>query len=244
LTAGQDHIIFSIAFEYFLTAPSFYLLRSATLFSPEGIRMFDYACATRCLCFAPMRLGELAPMQRYHPEPGLKLDDWPEDELARVRAVLKKLAALRVDSPDDAEDLVQETLVTMTEKCPQIALQKGLLIWGMGILRKKIGNHYRKNRRFTSWEELISKSQDGAGSAGSMPEQESRVHQIELCDLLNRALASFPPRERVAVELYLAGSPAREIADLLYPERYQNIVNWVHRGRKKLARELRRYGYP
>jgi RNA polymerase sigma factor (sigma-70 family) len=206
--------------------------------------MLDYACATRCLCFAPMQLGERAAVPLYHSEPGLKLDDWPEDELARVRSVLKKLAALRVDNPDDAEDLVQETLVTMTEKCPQIALQKGLLIWGMGILRKKIGNHYRKNRRFTSWEDLSPNSRERAGSAGSMPEQESRLHQAELCELLNRALASFPPRERMAVELYLAGSPAREIAELLYPERYQNIVNWVHRGRKKLARELGRYGYP
>src|SRR5207247_5159091 len=82
------------------------------------------------------RSGALSPEMR----------DWPTEELLRIRLVLKRLTALRVKNPDDAEDLVQEALLTMTQKFPEIELHKGLMVWGMGILRKKVGNYYRRCR--------------------------------------------------------------------------------------------------
>src|SRR5262245_44132029 len=79
-----------------------------------------------------------------------ELRHFPPEELARIRMVLRKLTALRIENPEDAEDLVQETLLTMTEKCPEIELRKGLLVWGMGILRKKVGNYYRRVQRYSA----------------------------------------------------------------------------------------------
>jgi hypothetical protein len=41
----------------------------------------------------------------------------------------------------------------------------------------------------------------------------------------------------------IAGFNAGEIARQLHPERYQNVINSLYRGRKKLARALAKYGY-
>jgi RNA polymerase sigma factor (sigma-70 family) len=188
-------------------------------------------------------IRERAPLVQYQARQGPTLDDWTDEELVRIRLVLRKLTALRVDNPEDAEDLVQDTLLTMAEKCTEIRLEKGLLIWSMGILRKKIGNYYRRTRRFVSLDDLLAGARDQDRNAVVEPTQESLLRHAELRALLGKALSALAPRERIAVELFLSGSPTHEIADLLYPERYQNIVNWVHRGRKKLARELARHGY-
>ena len=170
------------------------------------------------------------------------LRQWPAEELARIRVVLRKLTALRIGNPEDAEDLVQETLLTMTEKYPEIELQKGLLVWGMGILRKKVGNYYRREQRFAALQREL-----GTGAMPSLtqaaPEAESTTHYRELRTLVEVILQKFPPHERAVMELLVSGLPINEIVRALYPERYQNIVNRVHRGRKRLHKELAKYGY-
>ena len=172
-----------------------------------------------------------------------KSSDWTEEELARIRLVLRKLTALRVDNAEDAEDLVQETLLTMVRKAPGIDLEKGLLIWAMGILRKKVGNYYRRPQRFTSLDDNKHVPRDAVRRLSAIPSPESSLHHAELCAMVDGILTKLPPREREAIDLYLAGRQTGEIVSLLRPERYQNIVNRLHRGRKKLAQELVRRGY-
>jgi RNA polymerase sigma factor (sigma-70 family) len=164
---------------------------------------------------------------------------WREEDLARIRLVLRKLTALRVGNPADAEDLVQETLLTMVRKAPEIDIEKGLLIWAMGILRKKVGNYYRRTQRFILLDDRVHH----AGGLSPVPSPESSLHHTELCAMIDGILTKLPRRERDAVDLYLAGRQTSEIVSLLHPERYQNTVNRLHRGRKKVARELARHGY-
>ena len=171
-----------------------------------------------------------------------ELADWPPEELDRIWKVFRKLTALRIENSDDAEDIVQDAFVTMTEKCGEFELRKGLLVWGMGILRKKVGNYYRKTRRYTSLDgdawtrDLIERAQ-------IKPMAEAMLHQAELLQLVDGILQNFPLPERAVLLLMFDGLSTIEIADLLYPERYQNIVNRLHRGRKRLYKELRKYGY-
>jgi RNA polymerase sigma factor (sigma-70 family) len=172
-----------------------------------------------------------------------KSSDWTEEELARIRLVLRKLTALRVDNAEDAEDLVQETFLTMVRKAPGIDLEKGLLIWAMGILRKKVGNYYRRPQRFTSLDDNRNAPRDAVRCSSAVPSPESNLHHAELCAMVDGILMKLSPREREAIDLYLAGKQTCEIVSLLHPERYQNVVNRLHRGRKKLARELVRCGY-
>ncbi len=166
-----------------------------------------------------------------------------EEDLERIRSILRRLSIMRVDNPEDAEDLVQETLLTMIRKAPEIDLEKGVLVWAMGILRKKVGNYYRRAQRFTSLDDQKTPSKDAGRYSSSVPSPESSLRHAELCTVIDGILLKLSPCERTAIDLYLAGRQTCEIASLLYPERYQNIVNRLHRGRRKLAKELARQGY-
>ena len=42
--------------------------------------------------------------------------------------------------------------------------------------------------------------------------------------------------------MLISGLDPGEIVDRLDPERYQNVINRLHRGRRRLAAELARYG--
>ena len=95
----------------------------------------------------PFFINETAGLEERSPLCKPKLGDWSDQEIASIRNVLHRLTALRVMNAEDAEDLVQDTFLTMAMKCPEIELEKGLLIWSMGILRKKVGNYYRKAQR-------------------------------------------------------------------------------------------------
>ena len=165
--------------------------------------------------------------------------DWTDEEIAAIRIVLKRLTSIRISNANDAEDLVQDTLLTMISKHPGMALEKGPLAWGLGILRKKVGNYYRKTQRYASLNEQDAGVRQGIIIASP----EVKVYQEELKTIVGAVLSRLPPSQRQALELMIAGFNAGEIARQLHPERYQNVINSLYRGRKKLARELAKYGY-
>jgi RNA polymerase sigma factor (sigma-70 family) len=169
--------------------------------------------------------------------------DWTDDDIAAIRVVLQKLTAIRIMNDNDAEDLVQDTLLTMIAKHPGPALEKGPLIWGMGILRNKVGNYYRKAQRYASlgqWEAHTQQQHEQSMIAGS---PEIKVLHKELQRIVDDTMAQLPSSQRQPMELLIAGLNTGEIVRQLYPERYQNVINRLHRGRKRLAKELAKYGY-
>ncbi len=186
-------------------------------------------------------LRETAPDSAFEsqPVPG----DWNGEELAQVRLVLHRLTALRIQNAEDVEDLVQETMLTMMQKCPRQGLKKGLLVWGMGILRKKIGNYYRRSNRCTSLNEQLVASDDAVRRALAPQSPEAKVRYAELRALIGRILADLTPYERQATTMLLAGMEPFRIVERLHPERYQNVINRLYRGRQKLQRGLSKYGY-
>ncbi len=165
--------------------------------------------------------------------------EWTDDEIAAIRVVLQKLTAIRIINSNDAEDLVQDTLLTMITKYPENGLEKGLLIWSMGILRKKVGNYYRKAQRYAS----LAEQETGIQQSMLDSSPEVRMRQKELQGIVDGVLAQLPPPQRKAMELLIAGLDSGEIVRQLHPERYQNVINRLYRGRKKLASELAKYGY-
>jgi RNA polymerase sigma factor (sigma-70 family) len=176
-------------------------------------------------------------------ENGTSPVEWSDKEIAAVRVVLQKLTALRVINSMDAEDLVQDTLLTMVAKCPEGELEKGLLVWSMGILRKKLGNYYRKAHR-TGWlkeKEICGQRWLRQSVHAHSPEKKAAHNELQA--IVEKTLEQLPPTQREAMELSIEGFDAGEIARQLHPERYQNVINHLYRARKKLARELARYGY-
>jgi RNA polymerase sigma factor (sigma-70 family) len=188
-----------------------------------------------------LRVRESTSFDQYVPR--ARAAPWSEEELEQIRMVLRRLTALRVGNPEDAEDLVQETLLTMVRKAPEVDLEKGLLVWAMGILRKKVGNYYRRAQRTTLIDGRRFVIGEDFHPLAVYPSPESSLQHAELCVMVDDILLTLSPVEREAISLYLAGMETGEIVSRLHPERYQNIVNRLHRGRKKLARELARHGY-
>jgi RNA polymerase sigma factor (sigma-70 family) len=176
-------------------------------------------------------------------EPQQRLSSWSNEQLGQIRLVLQRLTALRIQNADDVEDLVQETMLTMTMKCPQEDLRKGLLVWSMGILRRKIGNYYRKVHRSASLSEH-GVSMDPMSEQPPQPQSpEASVAYAELRSLVDEILEGLPSGERQAVGMLLAGLAPSRIVEQLHPERYQNVINRLYRGRQKLQRKLSKYGY-
>jgi RNA polymerase sigma factor (sigma-70 family) len=166
-----------------------------------------------------------------------------DEEWGKVGVALRRISRLRVRNRQDAEDLVQDAFLTMVAKHRGVELKKGLLVWGLGILRNKIGNYYRRRRHEVPWGPANApprRNLEGS-TRGSNPEAE--VLGIELAALVASLLEHLSPDERVAVELLLEGLRVREIAFRLRPQTYQNVANHLCRGRKKIARRLARLGY-
>jgi RNA polymerase sigma factor (sigma-70 family) len=165
--------------------------------------------------------------------------EWNDEEIAAIRLVLKRLTAIRILNSNDAEDLVQDTLLTMLTKPPAALLEKGPLAWSLGILRKKVGNYYRKVQRYAPLNEKDSQNPEWMHAASP----ERRVFQKELQSIVDEVLSELPPFQRQAWELIMEGLNAREIMDELNSVRYQNVINRLYRGRKKLATALAKCGY-
>ncbi|MDM7997696.1 MAG: sigma-70 family RNA polymerase sigma factor [Acidobacteriota bacterium] len=181
-------------------------------------------------------ISESSPLE----EPPFKPEStgWTDDEIASIRAVLEKMTAIRIFNATDAEDLVQETLLTMVSKPPEAVLEKGPLVWSLGILRRKVGNYYRKTQRYTPLNEQDAEIQQLLRSVS--PEAKLLLEEMER--IVEGVLSRLPQSQRRALDLMLAGFTSGEIARLLQPERYQNVINSLYRGRKKIVRELARHG--
>ena len=186
-------------------------------------------------------VAESSPLRKY--EKAASPYKWTEDEIAAIRTVLQRLTAVRIMNPNDAEDLVQDTLLTMIMKHPGKKLQKGNLVWGMGILRKKVGNYYRRAQRNASLGAKEAYNGQWIQKSPGSCSPETNVFHEELQNIINQTLPQLPSSQRKAMELLLTGLEPGEIVRRLYPERYQNVINRLHRGRKRLAKELAKYGY-
>jgi RNA polymerase sigma factor (sigma-70 family) len=166
-----------------------------------------------------------------------------EGELENVRLALSRLSHVRVRNREDAEDIVQETLMTLARKAPKTSLEKNLQAFGIGILRNKVGNYYRKCRRENESQVFPDRSWSSGIKASLTCTPEALLIHKEFRHLAENLLAEFPKTERIALEYYFAGFKTGEIALRMQPERYQNVLNRLHRGKKRLAGKLRKLGY-
>ena len=194
--------------------------------------------AYKCRELDPYFVAEKSPLESFEKD----RPEWADDEIAAIREALHKLALLRIHF-DDVEDLVQDTLLTIIAKPPSSELDKGLLVWSLGILRNKVGNYYRKSNRHSTVDNAGVGEKAWSQKSVSFPSPESKAFDTELRTLVREKVAELPPSQREVMELLVAGFDSREIVSHLRPERYQNVINRIHRGRKKLARELAKYGY-
>jgi len=167
---------------------------------------------------------------------------WTDEELSRIRRELRKLTAMRVLNAADAEDIVQDTLLTLIHSCPKECLEKEPLAWSAGVLRNKIGNYYRKGRYRANRESGEAELQHCLQSSETTVSPEKDLLHGELRNVVAAAVERLPIAQKTAMKMLIAGLKPGEIAEKMSPERYQTVINHLHRGRKKLAQELIRHG--
>jgi len=170
----------------------------------------------------------------------LKLD---EDEIRAIRKSLEKITRRRIGDAADAEDVVQDTLLAMITSNPRGELKKGMHAWSRGILRNKVGNYYRKSRRHEILGEQIMGNRSPVPDPPAVATQETTLSNKEIRKIIDKKLEEFTPEVRRVMELLVSGLKAGEIVARLRPEPYQNIINRLYRGRKKLVRELVKCGF-
>ena len=153
-------------------------------------------------------------------------------------------AALRLTrNPDDARDLVQETLMRAMVAWSRFAEGSNVRAWLYRILTNSFINTYRKKQR----EPVTVEGPDdidewylfdrlGAGSVE--PSAESEVLEQLPDEDVQRALEALPEGFRMAVLLAdVQGFSYKEIAEMLHIP-IGTVMSRLHRGRKALEKAL------
>jgi RNA polymerase sigma-70 factor (ECF subfamily) len=154
-------------------------------------------------------------------------DEFLEETLAHLDLVYN-LARRFTDTPDDAEDLVQETFAKALDGWRRGRPQR-VAPWLATICLNAARSRHRRRR---------SRPVEVFGTQAEAPatdETDRATDQLEI----RRALDQLPAHEREAVVLMdLCGFTAAEVGRMLGAPR-NTVLSRVHRGHKRLAQLLR-----
>lgn len=177
----------------------------------------------------------------------------PSERLARYEAdVLPLLDALYAGAlrmtrnPDDASDLVQETVERAFRSFDQFKAGTNIKAWLFRILTNSYINGYRKKQRQPTQSSTEDVEDWQMAAAESHTSTGLRSAEVEALDRLpdgdvKRALAEIPEDFRIAV--YLAdveGFAYREIAEIMGTP-VGTVMSRLHRGRAQLREKLADY---
>jgi len=157
-----------------------------------------------------------------------------EEQLFRIlRARLSTIAKRRVWEKEAAEDVVQQTCLTVLEKYKTEEFPAGFEAWVNGVLRMKIGNYLQSKR-------VSQQRFDHSSTAERLSEfgvtQPNPDLEAKLADCLRRIVRVFPRYARV-LSLSYQGYKADEISDRLQVTR-NNLYSILSRSRSILNKCL------
>jgi RNA polymerase sigma-70 factor, ECF subfamily len=143
-----------------------------------------------------------------------------EGAISRYSPILFRIALRRLRNIEDAEDAVQDALLSAHKHIGQFEGRSQLSTW----LTRIVTNVALMKLRRCSRHEMVSLDQDheneGAALAGQIkdarPNPETMCAQAEMDETLRRALLLLSPTQRSAIQLCeLEGFSTREAADAL-----------------------------
>jgi RNA polymerase sigma-70 factor (ECF subfamily) len=163
--------------------------------------------------------------------------------LRRSAPELRRLARRLGASADDADDLVQETVIAAIEVADRWDRSRPLLPWLRGILTFRRAHLARAQvRRRTTADQRGAQPADEL--PGSGPDAAAAAEQQELTASVREAIADLPPHYQKALRLYLLEQHTpRQIADGLQQPRATVRVH-LHRGLQQLRLALQRWSAP
>jgi len=149
-----------------------------------------------------------------------------KDGILEVLPSLRAYAISLVRNIEQADDLVQETILRAWHKQGSFQPGTNLNAWLFTILRNQFHSQYRKKKR-----EVEDVDGTYASQLKCAPEQ---IHKIEMHDL-NAALQQLPPDQREALLLVAAEGLSYEEAAEICDTAVGTIKSRVNRARTRLA---------
>lgn len=157
---------------------------------------------------------------------------------------LRNMALKITRNEDDAQDLVQETILRAYRFFHKYEAGTNCRAWLYRIMKNTFINSYRKQRRqpsgssYDDMEEILETESD-APTAQTDP-QASLINR-NLQEDVARALATLPPDYRTALSLSLIeGFSYKEIADAMHCP-IGTVMSRIHRGRLLMQKQLRHH---
>lgn len=150
-----------------------------------------------------------------------------EQELERLAGqyadMIYRIALNDTRSPADAEDILQEVLLSLFTTTPTFESPEQEKYWLIRVTMNKGKNH---------WRSLLHHS--------TLPLEEADGYLSQEPDhrALREAVAALPRNQRRAVDLYyFEGYSTSEIAAILNTKE-ATVRTWLHRGRQRLKKYL------
>lgn len=138
--------------------------------------------------------------------------------------MIYRIALNDTHSPTDAEDILQEVLLSLFTAAPAFENREHEKRWIIRVTLNKGKNH----RRFFLRHPVLALEEADRCYIAQEPEHHT----------LREAVAMLPRNWRRAIDLYYyEGFSAGEIADLMHTKE-STVRTWLHRGRKKLRESL------
>ncbi|HMS34574.1 MAG TPA: RNA polymerase sigma factor [Ignavibacteria bacterium] len=145
---------------------------------------------------------------------------------------LKYCRALCVKrSPDDAEDVLQQSLLKALENFDRLNEKSKFRSWFFTIITREFFNSVRND----FWKKFLPS--DNLPSAAEIPEIFSRSENDETKSILNNALSKISSKERSALLLFeLGGFSMEEIKEIQNERSISSVKSRLSRAREKLRR--------
>jgi RNA polymerase sigma-70 factor (ECF subfamily) len=159
-------------------------------------------------------------------------------QLDAVEPMLYSFALRAVRRPEVARDLVQETYVAALENDGSFEGRSRLRTWLVGILSRKIVDHYRRSGREVLTDETPEVGLPSRITRERPADLDSRLDQRRASRFVERSLASLSALERTAVLLVDVEQLDRKAAAEAMDVRPTHLRVLLHRGRHKLREAL------
>jgi RNA polymerase sigma-70 factor (ECF subfamily) len=169
--------------------------------------------------------------------------DLSDQAIAQIEPVLMGFAYRAVRNRELARDLVQETFVSALEAKSSFAGRSALRTWIVGILSRKIVDHYRKTQREVLTDVMPEPADDDLLAPSPVRSPDHRIDPAKAMRVVERTLGTLTELERMAVLLVDVEGMDREQAGNAMGVQPTHLRVLLHRGRHKLRRALETAGH-
>ena len=157
-------------------------------------------------------------------------------EIRHIEPMLMHYALRAVRAEDVANDLVQETWAAALTSLPRFEGRSTLRTWVVGILRRKIIDHRRRQKDTTPYEDEFQ-----SPKAARVAERE--IDHSAALEMVQEELSGLPALERKAVELCVLQDLDRPEAARRMGVSDGHLRVLLHRGRHRLMGRLSAAGH-